>query len=136
HRATERIINYIGEQREDLRAGKGKVARAKMRAQAGGGGGEDVAAVAESPAPTAASSSEPRPALSEQALKRHRSRVARLLAQNKLDEEQIEIDMDDGSLGLDDMRGVLEFMPGMSPEELSESFGEFLDNCRAVQDSV
>ena len=36
--------------------------------------------------------------------------------------------MDDGGLGLDDMRGVLEFMPGMSPEELSESFGEFLDN--------
>src|SRR3982750_4419656 len=35
--ATERIINYIVEQREDLRTGKSKVARAKMQAQAGGG---------------------------------------------------------------------------------------------------
>jgi ATP-dependent HslUV protease ATP-binding subunit HslU len=44
--------------------------------------------------------------------------------------------MDDGGIGLDDMRGVLEFMPGMSPEELSESFGEFLDNYRTIQDNV
>src|SRR5436309_4687674 len=61
HLATERIINYIVEQRDDLRAGKGKgkVAHAKMRAQAGGGGGEEVAAVAESPTPAAAGGSSP-----------------------------------------------------------------------------
>src|SRR5437773_5900506 len=38
--ATERIINYIVEQREDLRAGKSKkLAHAKMQAQAQAGGG-------------------------------------------------------------------------------------------------
>ncbi|MFL5734425.1 MAG: ATP-dependent protease ATPase subunit HslU [Chloroflexia bacterium] len=127
--ATERIINYIVEQREDLRTGKSKPVRAKMQAQAGGG--ESVPEVA-----TAGGSQETRPVLSERALKQHRTRVARLLAEHKLDEEQIEIDMDDMGLGLDDMRGVLEFVPGMSPEEMSESFGEFLDNYRTVQDSV
>src|SRR5438477_2573676 len=129
--ATERIINYIIEQRDDLRAGKRNVARAKMQAQAGGG--EDVAVVAES-SPSAAA--EPRPKLSGQALKRYKSRVARLLSENKLEEEQIEIDLDEGGLGLDDMRSVLEFMPGMSPEGMSDSFGEFLDNYCNVLESV
>src|SRR2546423_3697035 len=53
HLATERIINYIVEQREDLRSGKPKVARAKMQAQAGGG--EDLAVLPESPAPAVSS---------------------------------------------------------------------------------
>jgi ATP-dependent HslUV protease ATP-binding subunit HslU len=66
-----------------------------------------------------------------------RRKVAKLLAENKLDEEQIEIDMND-SLGLDsdDLSGVLEFAPGMSPEEMSDSFNEFLDGYRSMQSSL
>jgi ATP-dependent HslUV protease ATP-binding subunit HslU len=134
--ATERIVTYLIEQRDDLKAGKRKAARTRMQAQAGGG--EGVPAPAETSAPTTttqAPAAETRPTLSAQALKRQREKVARLLASNKLDEEQIEIDMDDGGMGYDDMRGVLEFMPGMSPDEMSDSFNEFLDNYRSYQES-
>jgi ATP-dependent HslUV protease ATP-binding subunit HslU len=68
-------------------------------------------------------------------LKTQRRKVARLLAEHKLDEEQIEIDVND--LGLDDeLGGVLEFSPGMSPEEMSESFSDFLDGYRSMQSSL
>ena len=64
------------------------------------------------------------------------TKVARLLAENKLDEEQIDIDWsDENSLG-DDLSGVLEFTPGMSPEEMSDSFNEFLDGYRSMQSSL
>src|SRR5439155_12581498 len=65
-----------------------------------------------------------------------RRKMARLLAEHKLDEEQIEIDLFDLGLDTDDMGGVLEFAPGMSPEEMSESFAEFLDGYRTVQSSL
>ena len=42
-----------------------------------------------------------------------------MLAEHKLDEEQIEIDAGEVEFG-DDLSGVLEFTPGMSPEEMSE----------------
>ncbi len=137
--ANERIINYLIEQREDLRLGKRRAARAKMQAQAGGG--ESVPAVAENTSPTTVTVSaeargETRPALSDRALKLQRQKVARLLAENKLDQEQIEIDLSDHSLDADDMSGVLEFMPGMSPEEMSESFSDFLDGYRSLQSGM
>jgi ATP-dependent HslUV protease ATP-binding subunit HslU len=131
--ATERIVGYLLEQREDLRAAKPRAGRAKMQAQAqvGGSRGEELPVpAADTPAP------EPRPVLSERALKVQKRKVERLLAEHKLDEEQIEIDISDGGFGLDDMSGILEFMPGMSPDEMSDSFNEFLDNYRTVQDGI
>ena len=126
--ANERIVNYLIEQRDDLRPTARKTAKAKMQAQAGG---EDVA-VAENAAPKVSAKAEVRPAISERALKQQRSKVARLLAENKLDEEQIEIDMDD-EYSILNMKGVLEFMPGMSPDEMSDTFNEFMDNYRTEE---
>ena len=131
--ATERIVGYLLEQREDLRAAKPRAGRAKMQAQAqvGGKRSEELPVpVADSPA------TEQRPVLSERALKVQKRKVERLLAEHKLDEEQIEIDISDGGFGLDDMSGILEFMPGMSPDEMSDSFNEFMDNYRTVQDGI
>jgi ATP-dependent HslUV protease ATP-binding subunit HslU len=138
--ATERIVNYLMEQRDDLRAGK-RPARAKMQmqAQAQAGGGHDVIPASEggqAATATAAVESESRPKVSERALKLQRSKLTRLLAEHKLDEEQIDIDWgDDPSLG-DDLGGVLEFTPGMSPEEMTDSFTEFMDGYRSLQSSL
>ena len=137
--ATERIISYIIEQRDDLKSGKRKAQPAQMQAQAGG---ESIPALADSPvsAPittSASSTSESRPATpSERSIKLQRRKVARLLAENKLDEEQIEIDLSDSDFSPDDMSGVLEFVPGMSPDEMSDSFNEFLDGYRGLQDGM
>lgn len=136
HAANERIITYLIEQREDLRLGKRRAARARMQAQAVGGGGEGVPAVAESAPTGTVIVAEARPALSDKTLKLQRKKVARLLAENKLDEEQIEIDLNDRDMGPDDMSGVLEFMPGMSPEEMSESFSDFLDGYRSLHNGM
>ena len=138
--ATERIINYLLEQRDDLRAGK-RQARGKvqMQAQAHGGGGHDLAVPSEgaqAATATATVESDPRPKVSERALKHQRTKLTRLLAEHKLDEEQIDIDWsDDPNMG-DDLGGVLEFTPGMSPEEMTDSFAEFLDGYRSVQSSL
>lgn len=138
--ANERIVNYLMEQRADLQAGKrAKQARPKMQAQMGGA---DIPLELEVTAATTSSTStavavEGRP-MSERALKMQRRKMARLLAEHKLDEEQIEIDMNGGDgpeLG-DDLGGVLEFSPGMSAEEMSESFNEFLDGYRSLQSSM
>jgi ATP-dependent HslUV protease ATP-binding subunit HslU len=136
--ANERIITYLIEQRADLKASKRNPARARMQAQAGGG--QDVPVQAEAVASTttvaAPSESDARPQLSERAMKTERRKMARLLAEHKLDEEQIEIDLNEGIMDPDDLGGVLEFSPGMSPEEMSESFAEFLDGYRSMQSSM
>lgn len=136
--AAERIVNYLMEQRDDLRAGK-RQARAKVQMQAQGGGGHDVIASSEgaqTATATVAADSESRPKVSERALKLQRSKLTRLLAEHKLDEEQIDIDWgDDPNLG-DDLGGVLEFTPGMSPEEMTDSFTEFMDGYRSLQSSL
>ncbi|HUP27976.1 MAG TPA: ATP-dependent protease ATPase subunit HslU, partial [Chloroflexia bacterium] len=136
--ATERIINYLMEQRADLKPGK--VPRKKASMQAQGGSGPDLSSGHDTTSTTvltAATVDEPqRPQLSERALKVQRTKMARLLNEHKLDEEQIEIDMSDGGFESDDMTGVLEFSPGMSPDEMSESFADFLDNYRSVQSSI
>ncbi len=142
--ADERIINYLMEQRADLRAGKRSRTRAKMQAQ-GRAGGQDTAIVADSsvPAPAAPAAvagattpEDPAPPVSERVLKMQRRRMARLLAEHKLDEEQIEIDVDDIGLDPEDLTSVLEFAPGMSPEEMSESFAEFLDGYRSIHNAL
>ena len=133
--ATERIINYLIEQREDLRAGKRSV-RARMQAQAGG---ESIAVAPEAESiitTTTVAVEAPRPQLSERSLKLQRRKVEKLLVANKLDEEQIEIDLDGMDLGPDDVSGILEFMPGASPDEMSEQFSDFLDNYRNLQDGL
>jgi len=133
--ASDRIINYLMEQRADLQKSKRTTkARPRMQAQMGGA---DVAAGVELSAPATTSVVVEAPTMSERALKMQRRKIARLLAENKLDEEQIEIDTND-ALGLDtdDLSGVLEFAPGMSPEEMSDSFNEFLDGYRSMQSSL
>lgn len=136
--ATERIINYLMEQRADLRSGKKRQPRARMQAQ--GGGAPDVPVMAEASAATVTMSAPadetPRPVMSERALKTERRKVARLLAEHKLDEEQIEIDLGDIGLDPEDMTGVLEFTPGMSTEEMTESFADFLDGYRSMQSDL
>jgi ATP-dependent HslUV protease ATP-binding subunit HslU len=139
--ATERIINYLIDQRAEAKTAKRASKPARMQAQAGGG--EDVPAVIETSqgsgsggsGATTATAEPPRPVLSERALKTQRRKMERLLAEHKLDEEQIEIDIND-AIGMDDLSGVLEFMPGMSPEEMSDSFNDFLDSYRNLQEGV
>ncbi|HYP41343.1 MAG TPA: ATP-dependent protease ATPase subunit HslU [Chloroflexia bacterium] len=151
--ATERIVNYLMEQREDLRAGKKAQARAKMQAQAQGQpqaqaqaqaqGGiiQEVITLNEAVTATittnvAMTSGIVEPPISERALKLQRRKMERLLAEHKLDEEQIDIDLGDSGLDTDDLSGVLEFSPGMSPEEMTESFGEFMDSYRSMQSTL
>ncbi len=135
--ANERIINYLLEQRADLHSGKrSRQARAKLQAQAQAGG-EAIAVAEEAPMPNpgpVAVESAQQP-VSERALKIQRRKLTRLLSEHKLDEEQIEIDAGDGDLG-DDLSGVLEFSPGMSAEEMSDSFNEFLDGYRSIQSDI
>ena len=150
-KATERLINYLMEQRDELRAKPARKNRARMQAapvqaqaQAQAGGPDvvlpatiDTGSSATSTTITATLDSEARAAIevSERALKTQRRKVARLLAEHKLDEEQIEIDIND--MGIEDeIGGVLEFSPGMSAEEMSESFTDFLDGYRSMQSSL
>jgi ATP-dependent HslUV protease ATP-binding subunit HslU len=142
--ATERLINMLMEQRDDLRAKPARKSRTRVQAQAQAQvGGPDVTMSATmdggslSPTITTSVDSEIRvlSEVSERALKTQRRKVARMLAEHKLDEEQIEVDVND--LGLEDeLGGVLEFTPGMSPEEMSESFSDFLDGYRSMQSSL
>ncbi|MGA7731538.1 MAG: ATP-dependent protease ATPase subunit HslU [Chloroflexia bacterium] len=139
--ATERIVNYLLEQRADLHSGKrARKGRAKMQAQAqvqAQVGGEPIAMVEEGASSSTAVVMEVPQAqpISERALKLQRRKLTRLLSEHKLDEEQIEIDAGDGDLG-DDLSGVLEFSPGMSAEEMSDSFNEFLDGYRSIQSDM
>lgn len=140
--ATERIINYLIEQRAELVARKRKsTAKAQVQAQAqaagggGGGGSAEVPAAIEVATVTVSTDVEAAPKLSERAMKLRRQKVARLLAENKLDEELIDIDLSD-SLDLEDMGGVMEFTPGMSTEEMTEQFQDFLDGYRSLQSDM
>ncbi len=147
--ATERIINYLLEQRADLHTKKPRKSRTRMQAQAQGGSAELALALDTAASPALASltttttvDTDVRPAaspvseLTERALKLQRRKLARLLAEHKLDEEQIEIDLSELSMEPDDLSGVLEFAPGMSPEEMTESFADFLDGYRTMQTGI
>lgn len=61
----------------------------------------------------------------ERRLKRQRKRVAEMLHNNMLEEQTIEIDVETET---EAYSPVFEFMSGMSPEEMTESFQEFVDN--------
>lgn len=141
--ANERVLNYLLEQRADLHTGKrSRKAQPQMQAQAQSlaqVGGEAVALLEEGSGPTTTTSvavEVPQtPPLSDRALKLQRRKLTRLLTEHKLDNEEIEIDAGDSDLS-DDLSGVLEFSPGMSPEEMSESFNEFLDGYRSIQSDI
>lgn len=66
----------------------------------------------------------------ERHLKRQRKRVAEMLHNNMLDEQTIEIDVETEA---EAYSPVFEFMSGMSPEEMTESFQEFVDNLSTSQ---
>jgi ATP-dependent HslUV protease ATP-binding subunit HslU len=55
-----------------------------------------------------------------------RRRMSRLLAQRKLEDTTVEIDIESGEP--ESFGGVLELMPGMSSEEMTESFQDFIEN--------
>jgi ATP-dependent HslUV protease ATP-binding subunit HslU len=127
--ATERIINYLIEQREDLQPVRRK-GRKKAQAHMGGA---DVAPIDGQTSPTEGE----RQQLSARAIKQRRTRLGQLLAEHKLDEEQIEIDLGDDGLQIgEDLGGVLEFSPGMSADEMSENFQDFLDGYRSLQSDL
>lgn len=139
--ATERLLNYLIEQRADLHTRQPHKRAARMQAQAQGGGADIALPSIESNTGTltATIDSEIRPLdkpeIPERVLKTQRRKLARMLAAHKLDEEQVEIDLAEGG-GDDDLGGVLEFSPGMSAEEMTESFADFLDGYRSMQSSL
>ncbi len=145
--ATERIVNYLMEQRADLHGGRRAVksaqaasgkaqAQGQVQAQAQMAGPEVAIASTEGQSGTTTTTVAVEAPLSERAIKLRRRKVERMLVENKLDEEQIEIDMGDALFDGDDLGGVLEFPPGMSADEMSEQFSEFLDGYKSMQTSL
>jgi ATP-dependent HslUV protease ATP-binding subunit HslU len=145
--ATERIVNYLMEQRADLHGGRRAVksaqaasgkaqAQGQAQAQAQMAGPEVAIASTEGQGGTTTTTVAVEAPLSERAIKLRRRKVERMLVENKLDEEQIEIDMGDALFDGDDLGGVLEFPPGMSTDEMSEQFSEFLDGYKSMQTSL
>ncbi len=129
--ATERIVNLLVDQRLRAQAkhkGQSAVAAATAPAEATRQvGGE--ATVGDEPAavPAAISTARSGPPVNDQTRRRQHGRIARLLAAQQLEEEQVDIEIESenpfGPVG-----GVLEFVPGMSSEEMTASFQDFLDN--------
>ncbi|HMA35325.1 MAG TPA: ATP-dependent protease ATPase subunit HslU, partial [Chloroflexia bacterium] len=134
HQATERLLNLLVEQRLRARAARDQTrARpsAPIQAEATRQGGGDVTVVEEAPSASAVMAaaapdlSSTRSATQEKLRQRQHRHVARLLATQQLEEEQVEIEIDgDGP----SFSSVLEFVPGMSPDEMTASFQDFLDN--------
>lgn len=121
--ADERIIDYIckqtppGRKRAGLRKSQAsspvQLAAHQMAAE---GGKEDSMVAAGQAEPCSA----------DQAMtRRQRSRVAKLLQSQRLDDTIIEIEI---SMENDHYESVWEFSTGMSQEEVNESLREFMDN--------
>jgi ATP-dependent HslUV protease ATP-binding subunit HslU len=145
--ATERIVNYLMEQRADLHTGRRAMKKAhaaaavaqpqgQAQAQAQLAGPDVAVSASEGQGGSVTTSVAVEAPLSERAMKLRRRKVERMLADNKLDEEQIEIDMGEALFDGDDLGGVLEFPPGMSADEMSEQFSEFLDGYKSMQTSL
>ncbi|MDQ2808729.1 MAG: ATP-dependent protease ATPase subunit HslU [Chloroflexota bacterium] len=129
--ATERIVNLLVDQRLRAQAkhkGAGAVpvvALAEATRQVGGEAtvGDEPAAVV--PAPVAAARSGA--PINDRTRRRQYGRIARQLAAQQLEEEQVDIEIEsDNPFG--PVGGVLEFVPGMSSDEMTASFQDFLDN--------
>src|SRR5579884_3224835 len=64
---------------------------------------------------------------SERRLKRERQRLLRLLNEQALDEETVEIEVDVDEYGEYDEYGPLDYIAGMTPEDLHDTFHDFLE---------
>ncbi len=115
--ATERIINLLVDQH--MREKEGNATRPTRRAALVGA--TELAATD----PERENVSPRMSAAQERTRASTRRRFTRLLSQQKLEDTTIEIDLD-GNDG-EPFGGVLEFMPGMSSEEMTESFQDFID---------
>jgi ATP-dependent HslUV protease ATP-binding subunit HslU len=131
--ATERLLNLLVDQRlraraarEQARSGRGAQMEATRQGggenmpleEAAGGSATIVAAAAD----TAGSGRSP---AAEKTRHRQQQRVARLLAAQQLEEEQVEIEIEGDNTPFS---SVLEFVPGMSQDEMAASFQDFLDS--------
>ncbi len=129
--ATERLLNLLVDQRlraraarEQARTGRGAQMEAtrqgggeNMPIEESGGGSTTIVAAAD----TGGSRS---PA-AEKARHRQQQRLARQLAAQQLEEEQVEIEIEGDNTPFS---SVLEFVPGMSQDEMAASFQDFLDS--------
>jgi ATP-dependent HslUV protease ATP-binding subunit HslU len=119
--AEEKIIDYLLEQRSGSQ---------KLSAVANAGGDMGSTVVEEVQAETQTVARRQKATSSRRVSKRARMHVAEMLHKNMLDEETIEIEVEpDG----ESYSSVFEFMSGMSPEEMSESFQDFVDNVNSIQ---
>ncbi|MEP6568077.1 MAG: ATP-dependent protease ATPase subunit HslU, partial [Mesorhizobium sp.] len=114
--ATERILNLLVEQH--MREKEGVAPRPTRRAALVGANELVSDAERENVSPRMT-------AKQERTRASTRRRLTRLLAQQKLEDTTIEIDLDGNDA--EPFGGVLEFMPGMSSEEMTESFQDFID---------
>ncbi|MGI8588715.1 MAG: ATP-dependent protease ATPase subunit HslU [Chloroflexia bacterium] len=130
--ATERIVNLLVDQRLRAQAAQAQ-ARARRTAPlpaeaARQAGGEDTLV---EEIPLTMSALPPKQEISvrgpawEQKRRRQYGRISRLLAAHQLEEEQVEIEIDNDAMPFSN---ILEFVPGMSPEEMTTSFQDFLDS--------
>jgi ATP-dependent HslUV protease ATP-binding subunit HslU len=119
--AAERLLNLLVDQRLRAQAAReqDRARRRTVRAEATRQGGGESAAIEEAaPEPL-------RNTASDKLRRRHQQRVARLLAARQLEEEQVEIEIDNDSGAFS---SVLEFVPGMTPDEMTATFQDFLDS--------
>jgi ATP-dependent HslUV protease ATP-binding subunit HslU len=123
--AAERIVNYLCQQINEKGINK-KVAKqpALLAQQARGGGAasapeamRDEHTVVAASAPVASNSNDQR------RLVRQRKRVTDLLNKRQLEDAMIEIEL---NADLDAYDSVLEFTSGMSTEEMTDSFNDFI----------
>jgi ATP-dependent HslUV protease ATP-binding subunit HslU len=130
--ATERLLNLLVDQRLRARAARdqartGRGAQLEATRQ---GGGENVPledagsgnATIVAAAPDAGAGRSP---AAEKARHRQQQRLARQLAAQQLEEEQVEIEIEGDNTPFS---SVLEFVPGMSQDEMAASFQDFLDS--------
>lgn len=142
--ANEKLISYIvatqNRRREEQRARKGRKAVGdeeplgeQVEVQVEAQGETQAEAQPEQQAPgrhrtVAAVQPKPTPA-QERRIRAARRRVAKQLAAQQLEDEQVEIDFEGGDM---EFSNIIEFMPGMSSDEMSDSFRDFLDNVQQM----
>ena len=128
--ATERLINLLVDQRLRAQAkhkGTNAVAAAAPAEALRQVGGETIPGDESAATPAATATLRAGPVVTDQTRRRHYGRITRQLAAQQLEEEQVDIEIESenpfGPVG-----GVLEFVPGMSSDEMTASFQDFLDN--------
>jgi len=128
-RATERIIDYLCQQKVSKRRRQKPKAQQALRVAAVGPttsvrGDETVAEASAFRAPRIGATTEATVAPAAE-----RQRLALLLQEHKLDDEVIEVEVAGDYEGVG---SVIEFAPGMPPEDMKEALSEFMDSYRHV----